>query len=101
MARLATIMDRVDARLLPAPSRFQVLQLMLGSRQRQQPFDVGYQDGWMVIGLQNETPEPEKLALLIAVEYAASRLPPAPVTSSARVVASEPVTTRPGSSSGR
>ena len=101
MARLATIMDRVDSKLLPAASRFQVLQLMLGSGQMQQPFDVGYQDGWLVIGLQNEIPEPGTLALLMAVEYAARRLPAVPVASIARIAAAEPVTPPPGSSGGR
>lgn len=101
MARLATIMDRFDSTLLPAASRFEVLQLILGNGQTQAPIDVEFHRGWMVIGFQNEAPDPGTLAIVMAVDYAARRLPPPVADPSTRVAATESGPMQPAPSVGR
>jgi len=57
MASLAAVVEKIEGRLVPAAAKLQVLQLLFGPAQTAEPqFDVGFTQGWVVIGLQNDLP---------------------------------------------
>jgi hypothetical protein len=57
LANLSAILETIEDRILPAAAKLQVSQLLPGQAQATEPqFDVGFQQGWVVIGLQNDLP---------------------------------------------
>lgn len=55
MASLAALVEKIEDSMVPSASKLQVLQLLLGPTQTAEPqFDVGYKQGWVVIGIQND-----------------------------------------------
>ena len=58
MASLAAIVEKIEDRVVPAAAKLQVLQLLLGPAQTTEPqFDVGFKQGWVVIGIPNDLPK--------------------------------------------
>jgi|GEM_PF-2798703 len=57
LANLTAILGTIEDRILPAAAKLQVLQLLLGPQTAEPQFDVGFQQGWVVIGIQNDLPK--------------------------------------------
>jgi len=64
LAGMATLAEKIENYVVPAAMQLQVLQVVMGATPSpERTFDVSFQQGWLVIGLQNE-PSVSKVALL-------------------------------------
>jgi hypothetical protein len=55
VAGIATVAEKIENYVLPAALQLQVLQVVMGdSPSPERAFEVSFQQGWIVIGLQNE-----------------------------------------------
>lgn len=55
VAGMATVAEKIENYVLPAPLQLQMLQVVMGaSPSQERAFEVSFQQGWLVIGLQNE-----------------------------------------------
>ncbi len=68
---LAAIAEKIDDRVLPSAAQMQVLQLMFGAppedptQKVENQFDVGFKQGWFVIGLKNDSATPAPVATAV------------------------------------
>lgn len=68
---LAAIVEKIDDRVLPSAAQMQVLQLMFGAppedptQKVENQFDVGFKQGWFVIGLKNDSATPAPVATAV------------------------------------
>ena len=102
MARVATILDRIENKVLPVAAQLEVLQVIVGPSQvAERAFDIGFREGWVVIGLQNDVPPPTVAALIMVVDFASRRTATMPSAPEARVATAGRANSPDGASGGR
>jgi hypothetical protein len=57
LANLTAILETIEDRILPAAAKLQVGQVLLGPQIADPQFDVDFEQGWVVIGIQNDLPK--------------------------------------------
>lgn len=71
LSGLAAIVEKIDDRVLPSAAQMQVLQVMFGAppedptQKVENQFDVGFKQGWFVIGMKNDSVTPAPVAAAV------------------------------------